>query len=191
MSVSENINTLEKSDGDKSDHTPNHFKDVILKKLDELGNGSNWLWITFFLCLTPSILNGFHASSYVFLGQMPDDYWCTIPELITKGNWTKQQMINITSTESKCRIYDYDYSLLSQMSFDDALQVISSSPKPPKIRCTEKYNSFIEYDQKPGISIVPEWNLICDKIIWRTNVQMALSVGKFFGASLLGIIADR
>lgn len=51
----------------------------------------------FFLCVTPNILNGFHVSSYVFLGQLPDEHWCVIPELMD-SNYTENQMRTISST---------------------------------------------------------------------------------------------
>lgn len=47
------------------------------------------------------------------------------------------------------------------------------------------------YEQPPGTSIVPEWDLVCRRKIWRTNVQMSLAVGKFTGALSIGIIADK
>lgn len=56
------------SDTDQDDQMQkNDYQKEILQKLEELGNGSRWLWTTFLLCLTPGILNGFHTSSYVFL----------------------------------------------------------------------------------------------------------------------------
>lgn len=49
----------------------------------------------FFLCVTPNILNGFHVSSYVFLGQ-PKDFWCSVPDL-TNSSWTDDQIRAISS----------------------------------------------------------------------------------------------
>lgn len=51
----------------------------------------------FFLCVTPNILNGFHVSSYVFLGQLPTEHWCVIPELMS-SNYSMNQMRNLSST---------------------------------------------------------------------------------------------
>ncbi|XP_063696923.1 organic cation transporter protein [Culicoides brevitarsis] len=164
------------------------YRESLLNKLEQLGNGSRWIWITFILCLTPSILNGFHTSSYVFLGQMPDNYWCTIPEL---DKWTTEQMQNFSAAHSKCKIYDYDYRIFSNLSYEEAVDMISSMPKPKELNCGQHGNSYFSYDQQKSVSIVTEWDLVCDRLVYRTNVQMALSVGKFFGSSLLGVIADR
>lgn len=36
-----------------------------------------------------------------------------------------------------------------------------------------------------------QWDLICDREILRTTVQVALYIGKFVGAFVFGIIADK
>lgn len=177
-------------DDSEQDETSNAYRELILNKLEHLGNGSRWLWITFFMCLTPSILNGFHTSSYVFIGQMPDDYWCAIPEL-QHANWTLEQMRIFSSPNSKCRIIDWDYQLFSNVSYEQALAIADGISRPEQILCGRSHNSYFAYNQKPGVSIVMEWDLVCDKIVYRTNVQMALSVGKFMGSSVLGVVADR
>lgn len=185
------INNDDDSDRDEQ-LTTSAYRELILNKLEQLGSGSRWIWMTFILCLTPSILNGFHTSSYVFLGQMPEDFWCAIPEL-EQGDWTLEQMRNISSPDnhSKCHVLNWDYHLLSNHSYEEALELTMSMPRPAFVRCGRNHNSYLAYDQKPGVSIVTEWDLVCDKIVYRTNVQMALSVGKFVGSSTLGIIADR
>uniref|UniRef100_A0A336N5D9 CSON006806 protein n=1 Tax=Culicoides sonorensis TaxID=179676 RepID=A0A336N5D9_CULSO len=178
---------------DRNDtHTHEYYREKILDKLEDLGNGSRWLWMTFMLCITPSILNGFHTSSYVFLGQMPDDYWCVIPEL-QNMNWTVTEMRSISrmNSISKCDIFNWNYKLFGNMSYNEASEYVVAMHKPEVIRCGKNHDSYFAYDQKPGTSIVSEWDLVCDKLIYRTNVQMALSVGKFIGSSVLGIVADR
>lgn len=41
-------------------------KDELMSALDELGEGSKFLWKIFILTLTPTIFNGMHSMSYVF-----------------------------------------------------------------------------------------------------------------------------
>lgn len=36
-----------------------------------------------------------------------------------------------------------------------------------------------------------QWDLVCENSVWRTAVQVALSVGKFLGATTFGIISDK
>lgn len=47
------------------------------------------------------------------------------------------------------------------------------------------------YEQEKDVSFVPEWNLVCERTALKSNVQVALSVGKFVGASTFGIISDK
>lgn len=69
------------------------YKELILIQLEALGKSRSYIWFMILICLTPSIFNGFHASSYIFLTHMPDDYWCTTAEL---GNLTATEIRAIT-----------------------------------------------------------------------------------------------
>jgi hypothetical protein len=49
----------------------------------------------------------------------------------------------------------------------------------------------MHYEQGKDESFVPEWNLVCERTAYRSNIQVALSIGKFIGASTFGIISDK
>lgn len=121
---------------------------------------------------------------------MPPDYWCSVP-VLDDFNWTLEQKRNLSSSDSKCTIFDRDYNFFSNMSYEEAVQTSEGMTRPKEIHCGAKYDSYFMYEQEPGVSIVSEWDLVCDKIVYRTNVQMALSVGKFMGSLMLGVIADK
>lgn len=128
---------------------------------------------------------------------MPNSYWCVLPELI-ESNWTlteirKFSSPNLTTTStSSCEIYKYDYSSFYGLTYEQALNLTKESSKPEIIKCREDNDlNFYHYEQEEGVSIVPEWDLVCENIAWRSTVQVALSLGKFLGASVFGIIADR
>lgn len=36
-----------------------------------------------------------------------------------------------------------------------------------------------------------QWNLICENSFWRTAVAVAVSLGKFFGATAFGVLSDK
>ncbi|XP_031618292.1 organic cation transporter protein isoform X1 [Contarinia nasturtii] len=171
-----------------------NLKTTVDDELTKIGNGGPWVWKLFFLCVTPNILNGFHVSSYVFLGQPPKDYWCDINEL-KNSNFSDHQKRTISSTNNGlgdgCKILNWDYSYLSSMSYDDAVSYTQSHPKPDAISCLDKPNNGYYYVQEPGSSIVLEWDLICEKSFWRTTVATAVSVGKFLGATTFGILSDK
>lgn len=50
----------------------------------------------FVIAALPNIVNGFHVSSYVFVGKVPEFFWCEIPAL-SNTSWTHNEMLHITS----------------------------------------------------------------------------------------------
>ncbi|KAJ6637384.1 Solute carrier family 22 member 16 [Pseudolycoriella hygida] len=141
--------------------------------------------------MTPGILNGLYVSSYVFLGHMPDDLTCVIP-VLSQAYWTYDEMKNIStrSITDKCKIRDWNYTLLSEHNFESASQYITTIDLPAEIPCKRYEGNYFFYGNE-GLSIVPEWDLVCDREILRTTVQVALYLGKFAGAFIFGIIADK
>lgn len=78
------------------------------------------------------------------------------------------------------------------MSFPDAWHYVNAAGTvlPAEVSCLSQPGNYFVYDNR-GTSIVPEWNLVCEHEMQRTAVQVALSVGKFAGAFLFGIVADK
>lgn len=149
----------------------------------------------FIICFIPNILNGFHVASYVFLSPMPDRYWCMPPDLTTT-NWSPEQIRNITVTNvtetRTCDIRNLNYTQLNHMTYGEALNYTTAHKTADVIACPLKAGSSnYFYEQHADASIVPEWDLVCENKAWRSTVQVALSLGKFVGASLFGIISDR
>lgn len=174
---------------------PGDLKQVILDGLEKKSNGSMWLWLMFILCLTPNILNGFHVSSYVFLSQMPSNYYCVMPELLANG-WTHDEIRNISTVDGlgrngTCTVLDWDYQRFANMNYVDALAYTTSTSRPAERSCLGVPGFQMHYEQPVGYSIVPEWDLICERTAYRSTVQVALSIGKFFGASTFGILSDK
>lgn len=140
------------------------------------------------------MINGFHISSYVFFSQEPDDFHCMIPELVN-NNWTHEEIRAIAIPEEKraCKFYDLPYDEYSKYSKEEALIQAKKTVSVDGVvllDCIDKYDSF-HYNQTDGYSFIPEWGLVCDRLARRSNVQVALSIGKFFGASAFGIISDK
>lgn len=61
----------------------------------------------FLIATVPNIVNGFHVSSYVFVGRMPDQYWCDVPAL-RNASWSTDNIIAITTTTSIRYIHIHD-----------------------------------------------------------------------------------
>ncbi|XP_012262132.2 organic cation transporter protein isoform X2 [Athalia rosae] len=159
-------------------------KDELVTALDKLGEGSKLLWLVFALTATPTLFNGLHATSYVFLAEVPT-HWCAVPQL-TMANWTDVQIRNISSASS-CRRFSHNYTHLATLDFEGALAYVKANGNPG----TESCNTFSYTNDIDGSSIVAEWDLVCHRTALRSSVQMALSLGKFLGASIFGIIADK
>ncbi|XP_058811839.1 organic cation transporter protein [Topomyia yanbarensis] len=174
---------------------PGDLKQIVLDGLEKKGDRGIWLWVLFFLCLTPNILNGFHVSSYVFLGKMPENYYCLIPSLLQNG-WTHDEIRNISTSSGitkngTCTVLNWDYAHLAGMNYQAALDFISEKPRPNQVSCLGTPSLEMYYEQQSGASIVPEWDLICERTALRSTVQVALSVGKFLGASTFGVLSDK
>ncbi|XP_033177610.1 organic cation transporter protein-like isoform X2 [Bombus impatiens] len=158
--------------------------DPLLEALDKLGYGSSFLWIIFIFTLTPTIFNGMHSMSYIFIAETPT-HWCAIPSL-TAANWTDEEIRNISSTTS-CTMYDYNYEDFAYIGFEKALEYKMSNPLPKSISC--EVRSFA--NDIDGTSLVQDWDLVCDKTAARSSTHMALSLGKLLGSALFGVIADK
>lgn len=126
--------------------------------------------------MTPGILNGLYVSSYVFLGHMPDNLTCVIPTL-TQAYWTNDEIKNISTrlnegkcvikqqvlmyatsfrlVTDKCKIRDWNYTLLREHTFESAYQYITTIDMPSEIPCRRSEENFFLYDNQ-DLSIVPE-----------------------------------
>ncbi|KAJ9574200.1 hypothetical protein L9F63_008456 [Diploptera punctata] len=159
--------------------------DGLEAALEHIGEHGTWIWTMFFLVSMPGVFNIWHLTSYVFLGHTIP-YWCAVPEL-QNANWTSEQIRNISSpngiSDESCSKYDWNYTDLARMTYEDALRYISTEQKPSAYAC----NSW-SYD---GNGIVSEWDLVCDRIALKSTVQMAVALGKFLGAFIFGCVADR
>lgn len=165
------------------------LKQIVSDELDRIGTGGKWVWTLFFLCVTPNILNGFHVSSYVLIGHVPEKMWCEVNDL-KYTNWTPEQIKSITETDltsNGCTIRNWDYARLSKMPYNMAWNYTREVSKPEEISCTVKgHYEFSEAET----TFVRDWQLVCDKSVQRTSAQVAISIGKFLGSFTLGIFAD-
>lgn len=165
------------------------LKQIVSDELDRIGTGGKWVWTLFFLCVTPNILNGFHVSSYVLIGHVPEKMWCEVNDL-KDTNWTPEQIKSITETDltsNGCTIRNWDYARLSKMPYNMAWNYTREVSKPEEISCTVKgHYEFSEAET----TFVRDWQLVCDKSVQRTSAQVAISIGKFLGSFTLGIFAD-
>lgn len=127
----------------------------------------------FILCITPNIINGFHISSYVFMSNEPQTYFCVVPAL-NHRNWSYEQIREIAvpgglKTSQSCDVYEWKYEILADLSFEQAKTYISNKTMPNKKSCFEmKENDedyAMHYEQEKDFSFVPEWNLVIFSVL--------------------------
>ncbi|PSN45357.1 hypothetical protein C0J52_06542 [Blattella germanica] len=159
--------------------------DGLEEAVEKLGQSRRWLWVVLVLASTPSMVNTFHLTVYVFWGQSLE-HWCDVPQLRV-ANWTADQIKNISNpgglSRESCQVYNWNYSQLAEMSYEDGIQFTSSQHKPSISDC-HKWNYV-------GNGVVSEWDLVCSRTPLKSTVQMAVSLGKFLGALIAGLVADR
>lgn len=135
----------------------------------------------------------------MFLSKIPESYFCVVPALHHK-NWSNEEIREIAvpgglSKNQSCDVYKWDYEKLADFSFEQAKYFLKNKTKPETKSCFEMKeiddDYAFHYEQEKDVSFVPEWNLVCERTAMRSNVQVALSVGKFVGASTFGIISDK
>lgn len=65
-------------------------------ELDRLGDTGRWLCTLFVVTALPNIMTGYHMNSYVFVGEMPADYWCE-GRALHHSDWTTDQRRQISA----------------------------------------------------------------------------------------------
>nr|XP_033335438.1 organic cation transporter protein [Megalopta genalis]XP_033335439.1 organic cation transporter protein [Megalopta genalis]XP_033335441.1 organic cation transporter protein [Megalopta genalis]XP_033335442.1 organic cation transporter protein [Megalopta genalis]XP_033335443.1 organic cation transporter protein [Megalopta genalis] len=158
--------------------------DPLLMELDKLGNGSQFLWMIFIFTLIPTIFNGMYSMSYIFIAEVPD-HWCKLPEL--NVSWTNEQERNISSA-SPCTMYNYDYRIFDNKTFEEALEYKDHHELPDEIACPLGISFETAIDRT---TFVEEWALVCDKSAARASAHMILSLGKLLGSAVFGTFADK
>lgn len=91
-----------------------------------------------------------------------------------------------------CNVFDYNYTRFEGMSYHMSTIVIKHEDVPDQVPCKQNYEGNVyKYNLEDGESIVPEFDLVCENLVMRSNIQVALSLGKFFAASSFGVFSDR
>nr|XP_018901034.1 PREDICTED: organic cation transporter protein-like [Bemisia tabaci] len=169
----------------------NGNSDDLEPALESIGQKVRWQFILFLLVSAPGVLNAIHISVYVFVTHN-SPHWCTIPDL-ENANWTSSQIRSFSIPENvkdwnhSCTYYNWNYTLLAPLGFDDAKAAVSTASKPEILEC--KKRSFLE--DEPESSIESEWDLVCDQGYLKSVVQSVFALGKFTGAIIFGLFSCR
>ncbi|XP_015713549.1 solute carrier family 22 member 3 isoform X1 [Coturnix japonica] len=169
--------------------------DEVLKEAGEFGRFQKRVF--FLLCQT-GITFSFLFASVVFLGTVPDNYWCRIPgaaDLSEKCGWTLEEEQNFTvlplllvngSSGGHCERLDVTWDAATGCASPLTHHLDGRVGSPPLITCQDSW-----VYRQPHASIVSEYNLVCGRA-WMLDLSQAiLNLGFLAGAFTLGYAADR
>ncbi|GAB6030972.1 hypothetical protein CHUAL_007795 [Chamberlinius hualienensis] len=147
---------------------PGSFEDV----LDYVGSEGRWQLFMFAITSMCGFFIAFHSLSSMFLAATPD-HWCAVTEANNQSNWglnwtderVKEFTIPIESNGdyNRCKMYAKNYNC-SSWNYD--------------------HSNF-------DITLVTQWDLVCNRAALAATVQSAYMVGVFFGTFSNAIISDR
>ncbi|KAK3881409.1 hypothetical protein Pcinc_014129 [Petrolisthes cinctipes] len=128
--------------------------------------------------------------SYQVLGATPD-YWCHVDQLL-EANWTTQQILhfaipfnNKTRKHEGCQMYDYNYTTVVVMGYDEAMVTLTPN-RLPLVPCQHRDYDLSVYKS----TITTEWDLVCERRAMYSTTQAATQIGQLAGFFLLGYIMD-
>ncbi|XP_075059372.1 solute carrier family 22 member 3 [Mixophyes fleayi] len=171
--------------------------DEVLQEAGEFGRYQKRVFLL--LCMT-GITFAFSFVGIVFLGQIPESYWCRsseVAELSKSCGWSPQEERNLTvprlqgdeSDQSLCDTYGITWNTsVSPVSCSNPMysftnQSLDQLPIKP---CQDGW-VYEEY----RTTIISEYHLVCSDA-WKLDLtQASLNLGFLIGALTLGYAADR
>ncbi|XP_023324223.1 organic cation transporter protein isoform X3 [Eurytemora carolleeae] len=162
--------------------TPTKFEDL----LELIGTKGRWQYRTFFFLWIEGIIIGFHHLSSVFLGYTPG-FWCSDPDISYPGSWTPDQIKNYTVPVDSGGKFEtcFMYNLTGvNINSDFSTAMIE---RVGGVKGCSNY----EYNKDMGITIVSEWDLVCDRTALLSTVQGSYMGGVFVGCIFWGWCSDK
>merc|ERR1719412_1770666 len=162
-----------------------NFDDVLTM----VGDSGKWQYMTFLFTWIEGILIGFHHLSSSFLGYQPD-HWCKLDDvrnIPSHWNITQQKEFLLPKEGvglSKCKMYDT--SRLNQIN-NDFTSALASRGSLDTIPC----NNGWDYATDMGVTIVTQWDLVCDRLALLSTVQGSYMGGVFVGCIFWGWASDK
>ncbi|CAD6232045.1 GSCOCG00001717001-RA-CDS [Cotesia congregata] len=155
----------------------------LLRALGELEKKNTFIWIIFSVAAMASLLNGINSLSYVFLAEIPE-FRCSVSDLVNT-NWTFDQIKKISKAD-ECHQYDHNYTYLTNLKYDEAIEYVNGYEFMPSIISCKTFM----FNETGRSSIVNEWQLVCEKKLYRANTYVVYVLGKMCGLGIFGVYAD-
>ncbi|XP_069830467.1 solute carrier family 22 member 3 isoform X2 [Dendropsophus ebraccatus] len=171
--------------------------DEVLQEAGEFGRYQKRVFLL--LCMT-GITFAFSFVAIVFLGQIPESYWCRsseVAELSRSCRWSPEEERNLTvprlspdkSPQIQCQKYDIPWNIsLSPLNCENPIYSVTnlSLEKLPRKPCEDGW----VYEES-RTTIISQYNLVCTDA-WKLDLtQASLNLGFLIGALTLGYAADR
>ncbi|XP_034942466.1 carcinine transporter-like [Chelonus insularis] len=156
-----------------------------------VGNFGRYQWYLLLALFPYSIVYANLYFSTFFLTLVPQEYWCSIPEL-QDHNLTMEQRVAATTVSSNKYPY-YERCYRKDLNFHELLQHNKNFHSDEwKANATIKCDKW-EYNltQVPYRSISSELDWVCDKEYLISSSQAIFFCGSIFGAFIFGWIADH
>ncbi|XP_053959658.1 carcinine transporter [Anastrepha ludens] len=174
------------NENDKADESLD--LDDLLPIIGEFGRYQKLL--VFGICLPACIPCGFCAFNQIFMANIPNDYWCKVPELLEMPVEMRRFLAIPKNVEdldaySKCYRYAVNWTEILEINYYDI-------QRPNETWAYKKCDFGWEYNtSKVWSSIVIDFDLVCDKDIYPTIGLAALNTGGPIGVYIFGLLNDR
>ncbi|GAB6030974.1 hypothetical protein CHUAL_007797 [Chamberlinius hualienensis] len=166
------------------------FEDV----LDYVGSRGRWQMFMFVITSMSGFFGSFHHLGSMFLAATPD-HWCAVTDASNQSNWganwtderVKQYTIPVESNGdyNQCRMYAKNYSAVFQLPWSE--QLVNETYTTSTADCSSWNYDHSNFD----MTVVSQWDLVCDRAPLAATVQATYMVGVFFGTFTYAIISDR
>ncbi|XP_023301982.2 organic cation transporter protein-like [Lucilia cuprina] len=157
--------------------------DDLLPLIGEFGKYQKIL----FLCMIPfTFFVAFVYFSQIFLTLVPDQHWCTVPEL--NGLSIEERLaLSIPRMASG----DYDNCLMYNVNYTEMLAkgMRVADPSWPTVPCLHGWS--YNFTEIPYSTVATEENWVCDNAALPTYAQSIFFLGAIVGGLLFGWIADK
>ncbi|XP_065361705.1 organic cation transporter protein-like [Calliphora vicina] len=157
--------------------------DDLLPMLGEFGKYQKIL----FLCMIPfTFFVAFVYFSQIFLTLIPEQHWCTVPELNglpidERLALSIPRMVN--GDYNNCLMYNVNYTEML------AKGIHVADPSWPTVPCRHGWS--YNFTEIPYSTVATEENWVCDNAALPTYAQSIFFLGAIVGGLLFGWIADK
>lgn len=169
-----------------------HF-DEILRRIGEFGTYQK---IQFLLLCFPVITSSWICFNMVFV-VAKQQHRCYIPELnesffheTSNNNYSHQFLEKlITSTDDSCTQYKVsDFKEVLKINNYNISQDILINQNLSVQQCQ---NGYIYEDPDPRVTVITEFDLVCDRKWLVSNIKSVFMFGRFVGTVFFGQVSDR